>query len=88
MVIGIQQIGRAPFLSKCASALFRVACALEGNLSIFEGRASLLAGACMMQIAARAGDASREASMIEAFDVQCQFCRTPPARGRSGFSLT
>ncbi|MES5043730.1 hypothetical protein ABVB72_00435 [Rhizobium nepotum] len=37
---------------------------------------------------AKADDAAAEALMIEVSDVQCQSRRTPPARGRSGFSLT
>jgi hypothetical protein len=38
--------------------------------------------------ATKADERLTEALMIEVFDVQCKSCRTPPARGRSGFSLT
>ncbi|CUX09138.1 hypothetical protein AGR3A_Cc120031 [Agrobacterium tomkonis CFBP 6623] len=57
----------------------------NGNLPISEEKALPFADARMMQITARADDASRETLMIKVFDVQCQSCRTPPARGRSGF---
>lgn len=90
--LGIAVENRLPcalFPSKCGSAFPPAGgppCCREVTCRCLKGRSVFYR--ILIAAVAKADDAATEALMIEVSDVQCQSRRIPPARGRSGFSLT